>query len=281
MTHRYVIGVLAAAFGSFVASTASGQASTDPFGPAPTEEEFYEAADRSVHRIFGARAEKTDWREARRGYLLGHGGYSACGLVRLTDRESPVTIMATWRRGDVNAVQLSWHSQNPPFASTWDVPPWVDPSPYVESLCAVWTGDPAPEGLPRLDGPREGEAFDWSLPVASPSRWRPVREQRRWTAPNDFGQLEECVRIRTRPGRRYRITVEATRDTSLSILTSRDCSGNDNVIRWNDNMSLTDRNSQVEIEGSGNVYAFVKARSGSSREPYTLVVEEAVEEPVP
>lgn len=262
-----------------LAAPAVGQAPADGFGPAPTETEFYEAADRSVHRVFGPRAEKTDWREPRRGFLAGNRGYSMCGHVRLTDRDAAIAMIVTWDRGDVHAVQLSWNSHGDrPFESTWDLPSWVNPSPYVDFLCAVWTGDAPPEEAARLDGPREGERFAWSPPASSPSGWRIVQHDRRWAETNDFGQLEDCVRIRTRPGRRYRITVEAVGDTRLSILKSRDCAGDDGLITWNDDMSVDSRNSRVEIAGAGNVYAFVRVGSGSERRQYALIVEEGIED---
>lgn len=276
MFSTHATGGTAGAIGMVLATAAFCQTTDNAFGPAPTERQFYEAADRSVHRIFGSRGAGTDWREPRRGWLVGNAGYSMCGHVRLTDHPLPVAVMVTWHRGDVEAVQLSWDGRNRPFDSTWDLPWWVSPSPYVEFLCAVWTGDPPPVSASRLDGPREGEKFTWGILTPPPAAWRVVLHDRKWAEVDDFGQLEDCVRIRTRPGRRYRITVEAAGDTRLSILKSRDCSGEEHLIAWNDDLSVSSRNSQVEIDGSGNVYAFVKTGSGSDRQQYTLIVEEAV-----
>lgn len=252
-------------------ATAAAAQSGPEYGPPPTEREFYEAADRAAHRLFRSRIQRTDWREPRLGSIYGRVGYIACGDVRLRDRPEPVTIAAVWRRGDIQPLLMTWrYDEQDPFADQADLPMWVLPVRELPDLCSGFTGerDEAQQ--------QEGEEFAWAPPSPFPAGWRQMRrETRRFPSPDQFGRTLDCVRVRTREGRRYRVTVEAEADTSLSILTDRECSGSESVIRWNDNASPTDRNPQVEFDGDGVVYAYVLARPGSSGGAYTLTVEEA------
>lgn len=243
------------------------------YGPPPTEQEFHEAANRAVHRLFRSRIVQTEWREPRRGAMLGHGGYIACGDVTLRGRpDDPVTVAAVWRRGDVQPLLVNWrYDSTDPFANQMDMPLWlVMPSPGLPDRCAAFSG-----GAPA-EGQAEGERFDWSPALAAIASWREVRrETRRLDEPDDFGRVAECIRIRTREGRRYRVRVEASFDTSLSILTDRDCS--DGVLRWNENASAADLNPLVEFDAPGAVYAYVRVAPGRRGGPYELTVEEANE----
>lgn len=269
MRRRHCVEVLAAVLAISLAPASAAHTSRDP-GPAPTQREFYEAADRAAYRIFGTRIAEIDWREPRRGAVQGYPGYIVCGDVRLSGRAAPVVVMAIWRRGDIEPFFLEWRSDGTDvFASQWDLPMWVSPLRATPELCAAWVGEPSAWEL------RQGERFTWSPPPPWPPNWRRVRdEERRLRGPDEFSRFGECVRIRSRPGRRYRVTVEASVDTSISILTDRDCAGNDNVVRWNDDASSSDRNPQVEFDGVGAVYAYITEGIGSRPSEYRLIVEE-------
>lgn len=258
-----------------VATATAAQSYPDP-GPPPTEREFYEAAGRAAHEVFDARIAGIDWREPRRGAVEGNSGYIACGDVRLRDHAEPVTVMVVWNRGDVGLVFVTWrYDGRDPWSDVWDMPAWlVTPLRETPGLCSAWTGESV------VAGQQEGEPFAWSPPAPFPAGWREVRrETRRLDDADEFARVSECFRLRTRPGRRYRVTVEAPVDTSLSILTDRRCSGKESVIRWNNDASTTDRNPQVEFDGAGVVYVYVSAGLGSSAPPYVLVVEEADGQP--
>lgn len=257
-----------------LAPASAAQTSRDP-GPAPTQREFYEAADRAVHRLFRSRIAEIDWREPRRGAVQGYPGYVVCGDVRLSDRATPVVVMAIWNRGDIEPFFLEWRFDGTDvFADRWDMPMWVSPLRETPELCAAWVGEPSEWEL------RPGEPFTWSEPPSWPANWRRVRdEERRLRGPDEFSRFGEYVRIRTRPGRRYRVTVEASVDTSISILTDRDCAENDNVVRWNDDASSSDRNPQVEFDGQGTVYAYITEGIESTTSAYRLIVEEGDADP--
>ena len=272
LSWKIAIGSAVAAM-TLGAGTLSSARQDEGYGSPPTEREFHEAADRAVHRVFRSRIVQTEWRAARRGMMLGHAGYIACGDVALRGRaDDPVTVAAVWRRGDVQPLLVTWrYDSTDPFANQMDMPLWlVVPHPALPELCAALSGDAS------AGGQVEGDRFDWSPSLPTVAAWREVRrETRRLDEADDFGRVSECIRIRTREGRRYRVRVEASFDPSLSILTARDCS--EGVVRWNENASATDLNPLVEFEAPGAVYAYVRVAPGSRGGPYELTVEEASE----
>ena len=260
-------GVVSAA--TMAAGMVAAAQEAPDYGPPPTEHEFYEAADRAAHRVFRSRIEDTAWGEPRQGSVFGHSGYIACGDVSLRDREGdPVRVAAVWRRGDVQPLLMTWrYDATDPFADQMDLPLWlVVPLRELPELCSAFSGD-----VPRR-GQDEGESFAWGTPPQLVSAWRQVsRDTRQLDDRDDFGRVSDCIRLRTRERRRYRVTVEARIDTSLSIVRDRTCGGT--VLRWNDNQSTTDLDPQVEFEGAGVVYAYIRAAPGS-RGDYVLTVEE-------
>ena len=225
-------------------------------GPAPTEAEFWETAERAVRRVYREDVQAIDWSAPARD--IETGGYAACGIVSLRRRDDGVRVLSHWQWGDVVILMVTTpaNQADDPYADRHDMrwPGMVFPTSDLTQECASLAGNG--------DATWKGEPFLWREPPSAPV-WRELsRITGDHTAP--------CTPIRAAPGRRYRVRVEAPLDAHLVI--AADCAGS-GIIRWNEDASAGDPNPALEFEATGEAYAIVRYRDGWA--PYTLSVEEA------
>ncbi len=223
----------------------------------PSEEEFWEAADRAVRRVYGEDVQAVAWREPARD--IDTGGYAVCGTVSLRGRADQLTVLSHWHRGDMAILMVTApanHAEDP-YAARHDMkwPGVVFPTSNLEAECRSLAGIGSETW--------RGEPFMWREPPTLPVLWADISR-------TSGDRSLQCIPLSTEAGRLYRIRADATLDAHLVI--ASDCEGSD-LLRWNEDTSTTDRNPTVEFEGQGQVYAVVGYRDGWA--PYTLTVEEA------
>lgn len=241
-------------------STATLAQPTSEDGPPPSEDEFWEAADRAVRRVYRDNVQRIEWSVPARD--IDTGGYAVCGTVSLRGRVDGLPVLSHWYRGDVATLMVTAPADHAadPYADGHDMrwPGMVFPIDDLSIECASLAGEGAATW--------RGEPFEWREPPSAPVAWT---ETSRTT-----GELSSpCIPLSTEPGRRYRVRAESSLDAYLMI--ASDCAGA-NLLRWNEDTSPSNRNPTVEFEGRNEVYAIVNYRD--SWAPYTLTVEEARQE---
>ena len=259
MRMSVLVSLVATILTAIPSTVALAQPASDE-GPAPTEEAFWEAADRAVRRVYGDDVRSIEWSAPARD--VDTGGYAVCGTVSLHGLARALLVLSHWHRGDVAILMVTAPADpaEDPYADRHDMrwPGVVFPVSDLSAECMSLAGVGAETW--------RGEPFEWREPASAPVAWTEASHV-------TGDRSTPCALLSTEPGRRYRVRAEASLDAHLVI--ASDCEGTA-LLQWNEDSSRSDRNPTVEFEGQGRVYAVVRYRDGWV--PYSLTVHEAVAE---